>query len=689
MAKKPDFRVSSLAALLVACGGTVTEGAQDRSAGVESDSAADSLACTNASETGGWATGSLGARGGRLRVDLDVTPSASSEDALVGLAGAVPSTYSDLAAIARFTPDGTLDARDGSTYRAVEDVTYTAGQARHLRFWLDTTTHRYDLYDLVGSGQRTIASDFAFRTEQANAQGISAFGVKVDAGGSLGVCNVLVSDASCMTAGPYEGFINQAFSPQAGFVALSFDATPSTANLDAIVGVSQGPATSFDDVAAAVRFNPDGSMDARDGDTYRAMANRLTYSAGTTAHFVMLLDVPAHTYSVLRGIDLLAKDFAFRSSQASVASLGNLVLESDSDSGALSRCAVAVEPPRDAVYLHSLTASSGSALAPLPDGRLLSGAPDRTVVYDRAGLPAGSLPFTGPVAVDGAGHLYQTGVFSGTFDAGTGPMTSAGGVDAYLVEYDTDGSPIWSRRFGGQGDDTVSSPPIVNANGDVLFLLNGNALRLDAERNVAFDSVAVAPGATLAMDAAGSVFVSPQNPPVEQTLSIVKLDPMGAEVWTHTMPIVSGGVNIGGISADATGGVVFGGSMNGRFDLGGMELEGHGGENGSEGYIAKLDADGDAVYAHPTNFTYFEGIASYGPGNTAISGNQVNRYDGIVEAYGPSGNQLSVFGADPLIAPVPFSSIGPVVADTAGSLYFAFSVGPQGPGAYLAKVRAP
>ena len=687
MTTKADCRVSSLVALLLACGCTTTEGIRDRSEDVATHTEADAPSCTTATATSGFGGGSLAPHSGRIRVDLDATPGSSPGDALVGLAEFAPLTYADLAAIARFNVEGNIDARDGSSYRATTVVPYEAGRTHRLRFEIDTAAHRYSLIDLQGSGGPFIADDFAFRSEQNNADGIGAFGMKVDEGEQLSVCNVLIADSSCTAARPHEGFVNSAFSPQQSFVTVGFDATPSAAGMDAVLGVSAGEASSFDDVAAAVRFNPDGNVNVRDGDTYRTSSGPVTYAAGTTYHFLLLIDVASHRYSVLLNGDRIAEDFAFRTPQAGVGSLDNFVLESDADTGTVLGCNWSIAPARDAVYVHA-THEPAATLVPLPDGRLLMVEESRTLVLDTAGVVSGTLPFTGPVAVDGAGHLYRTGVFSGTFDAGTGPLTSAGGNDGYLVEYDTAMNPVHSARFGGEGDDTISSPR-VNARGDVLFVLDGQAVRLDAERSVAYDAVPIADTARLALDANGNVFVS-ENPHVAGQLSVTKLGPNGDALWTHDMPILSGSVNLGALAADATGGVVFAGEIQGKFDLGGpWPFAIIAGEDGPQTYIAKLDGDGGYVYANATNVSDLRDLGVDALGNTAVWGTHVNPFRARVNEYGPSGEFVREVSAESLVPPLPFG-VGPdAVIDSAGNVYLRFALGPQEIGRFLAKVRAP
>jgi hypothetical protein len=72
------------------------------------------------------------------------------------------------------------------------------------------------------------------------------------------------------------------------------------------------------------------------------------------------------------------------------------------------------------------------------------------------------------VAVDANGDVVVTGVFFDTVDFGGGPLTSAGNGDIFVAKYSaSDGSHLWSRRFGGTSFEEGSGVA-VDANGDVV-----------------------------------------------------------------------------------------------------------------------------------------------------------------------------------------------------------------------------
>jgi hypothetical protein len=63
---------------------------------------------------------------------------------------------------------------------------------------------------------------------------------------------------------------NQAFPEQTGMFHVELAADVTSANMDAVIGLSTGAASKWASLAAIVRFNPQGTIDARDGSVYRA-----------------------------------------------------------------------------------------------------------------------------------------------------------------------------------------------------------------------------------------------------------------------------------------------------------------------------------------------------------------------------------------------------------------------------------
>jgi hypothetical protein len=154
-----------------------------------------------------------------------------------------------------------------------------------------------------------------------------------------GACTVSCGDGTCDAAEDCntctadcgtcpDVFVNRAFATQTAAFALSFDAVPGGSGMDGVMGASSGAADAYTDLAAIVRFNTTGRIDARNGGAYAA-ANVIAYSPGVTYHFRMEIDVPRHRYSayvtVAGGTEqVVGLDYAFRTEQATVSQLDNL-----------------------------------------------------------------------------------------------------------------------------------------------------------------------------------------------------------------------------------------------------------------------------------------------------------------------------------------------------------------------------
>lgn len=122
---------------------------------------------------------------------------------------------------------------------------------------------------------------------------------------------------------------------QAGSFEVSFDATPLADKIDAFTGIAAKAPKIASDVAAIVRFNDAGKIDVRNGNQFRA-DQALDYAANKVYRVRMVINVASRTYSVFvtpagQPEVPLAKNYAFRSQQSGVTSLGQIVLAGFTD----------------------------------------------------------------------------------------------------------------------------------------------------------------------------------------------------------------------------------------------------------------------------------------------------------------------------------------------------------------------
>src|SRR6266516_2626648 len=111
--------------------------------------------------------------------------------------------------------------------------------------------------------------------------------------GQSGTTALTITAASCViSSGAWQ---NVAIPSQTGAFEAQFDATPTTANMNGVVGLANGPAADWTNLAAIVRFNPTGTIDVRNGADYAA-ATAIPYTPGTTYHFRLDVDIASHSY---------------------------------------------------------------------------------------------------------------------------------------------------------------------------------------------------------------------------------------------------------------------------------------------------------------------------------------------------------------------------------------------------------
>jgi Abnormal spindle-like microcephaly-assoc'd, ASPM-SPD-2-Hydin len=114
---------------------------------------------------------------------------------------------------------------------------------------------------------------------------------------------------------------------QSSSFRVVYDATPSARIMDAVTGVSFSSAHAFTNLAVATRFDSTGVINVRNGSVFTP-ASRVRYSPGVKYHFILDVNVSAHTYSayVLIGSTqtTLGTNLKFRSEQSGVKSLNNV-----------------------------------------------------------------------------------------------------------------------------------------------------------------------------------------------------------------------------------------------------------------------------------------------------------------------------------------------------------------------------
>jgi hypothetical protein len=184
------------------------------------------------------------------------------------------------------------------------------------------------------------------------------------------------------------------------------------------------------------------------------------------------------------------------------------------------------------------------------------------------------------IAVDQQGNVYTVGFYSGTTDLDPGPLTfsvtTLGSSDIFLVKLDSAGNFIWGKSYGSSGADEGMAIYVDN-NGFVyitgIFLttidFSGGSSTLQMSSHGDFDAF------------------------------VLKLDSAGNELWAAQLG--GGSLDMGRcISGDSFGNVFVAGSFSDSADFdpspAAFILQAPG-VTGFEGFVVKLDATGNMVWA--------------------------------------------------------------------------------------------
>jgi hypothetical protein len=254
------------------------------------------------------------------------------------------------------------------------------------------------------------------------------------------------------------------------------------------------------------------------------------------------------------------------------------------------------------------------------------------------------------VATDAAGNVIITGSFIGSVSFG-GPALVAQGTDVVVAKYNSGGTHLWSKRFGGTLADQGYGVAVDGAGniaitgyfqgtaayfGGTNLVSVGNSdifvAKYDANGTHIFSKATGTPdldvGYSIASDNSGNCYATGYlHGIVPSDAIIVKYGPTGTYLWGKVMGTVDGYDEGLSITMDPTGNPVVTGSFSGSVDFGGGPLAtssiddlgyfrrevrpsgGHiwsrryGSTNLDEGLAVKTDAAGNVLVSG-----YFPGI---------------------------------------------------------------------------------
>lgn len=177
-----------------------------------------------------------------------------------------------------------------------------------------------------------------------------------DVGTQQSALGTAAPSSGCMDANAGGGWVNGFLPQSTEGLTLTFQNWPYGGDaqghpvIDGVVGISNGPAARFSDMGPIVRFNPNGYIDARDGDHY---TGGFPYKTSEPFEVQMSVDITQHRYTVYvrhndaigKPFELLGSNLAFRTEQQAVARLDSVGMFIDSTSGSLDSCRFRYQAP--------------------------------------------------------------------------------------------------------------------------------------------------------------------------------------------------------------------------------------------------------------------------------------------------------------------------------------------------------
>jgi hypothetical protein len=232
------------------------------------------------------------------------------------------------------------------------------------------------------------------------------------------------------------------------------------------------------------------------------------------------------------------------------------------------------------------------------------------------------------MVVDSSGASVVLGYLKGSVNFGGGTLTSAGSGDIYLVKRASNGSHLWSQRFGGTGDDRPKG------------------IAVDASGNISItgyfrDTVSFGGGSLTAAPSTSSGFVA-------------KYSSTGGHLWSKRLSTGSSPDAGYGIAMDGGGNVIVGAQLIGTSDYGGGPLTTAG---GYDIVLVKYSATGAYLWAKRIGGANAESVASLAADQTTGEIVAVGNFDGSTD-FG-AGTLRTAGGSDVFVAK--YSSSGAAV----------------------------
>jgi hypothetical protein len=366
-----------------------------------------------------------------------------------------------------------------------------------------------------------------------------------------------------------------------GVFRVMFDATPSAAMIDGVTGLSFGPASGYTNLAAIVRFNNTGIIDAMNSTAYTAVA-KIPYSAGTTYHFILDVNALAHTYNAYVMIGsvqtTIGSNLVFRSEQATASSLNNIGAMSTISSHTVCNVAlslptvVAVAPtissqPASAKIIAGQTATfnvAATGTAPLTyqwekNGTPISGAtsssyttPTETATDNNAGFNVAVSNSAGSATSNAAVLTVNTSAVAPTIATQPASQTVIAGKTGSFTVGATGTAPLtyqWSKNgsaISGATSSTYTTPAETTTDNNAQFTVAVNNSAGNATSNAA--TLTVSASSLLLNTSSSSLSFGNVNVSSNTTQSVTLTNAGNSSITISNVTVSGAGFNATGVS---------------------------------------------------------------------------------------------------------------------------------------------
>ena len=227
------------------------------------------------------------------------------------------------------------------------------------------------------------------------------------------------------------------------------------------------------------------------------------------------------------------------------------------------------------------------------------------------------------IITDSSGNALVAGTFKGNIDIdgdGNNDFTSNndGSNDSYVAKFDSNGNLVWAKRIGGSNGN--SSGAITIDSSDNVLVAGGFKGNIDID------------------DDGNNNFTSNG----EADSYVAKFDSNGNLVWAKQI----GGSSLdyaNSITTDSSDNVFVGGSFNGNIDIDGDGNNDFTSISDIDGYVAKLDSNGNLVWAKQiggSSLDYANSITTDSSDNVFVGGS----FNGNIDIDGDGNNDFTSNG---------------------------------------------